>query len=294
MAEYALPEFRKCLPMLNALRDRVHDIIHARTTAARPASDAELALFREQGYFVRERLFSRAEVQVWRNAVESIHQRMNALATAQSAPEVEMVDDKRYQMLGDSLVKWEWREGSTDIRSMEPFLFLHPDLENLIDDPRLWQPAQSILGVDGLALFTDKLNFKRPGGAPFPMHQDSPYFALDGRSVDKLLSLQIYLDDVTVENGCLWMVPGSHLHGILPGVYDKGVLDRLYTDMERYEGAEPVPVEVPAGSVIFFHAHVIHGSKGNRTNSARRAMVITYQPAGNKCWKVDKERPIHM
>jgi ectoine hydroxylase-related dioxygenase (phytanoyl-CoA dioxygenase family) len=106
--------------------------------------------------------------------------------------------------------------------------------------------------------------------------------------------MQIYLDDVTVENGCLWMVPGSHAHGILPGIQNKGALDRLYTDMERYRGEAPVAIEVPAGSVIFFHAHVIHGSKGNKTNSARRAMVITYQPAGNKCWKVDTERPIRM
>ena len=132
------------------------------------------------------------------------------------------------------------------------------------------------------------------GGAPFPLHQDSPYFVLDGRSVDKLLSLQIYLDDVTLDNGCLWMVPGSHVHGILPGVQDKGVLDRLYTDMARFEGEEPVPIVVPAGSVIFFHAHVIHGSMGNKTDSARRAMVITYQPAGNNCWKVEQEWPIRM
>lgn len=280
--------------MLNALKSRFNALFHPRHALAQPASEAELAQFHTQGYFVRKNLFSEQELQVWRDAVESIHQRMNRLASAHDAPATEAVDDKRYQQLAGSLVKWEWREGSTDIRSMEPFLFLHPDLEHVIDDPRLWLPAASILGVERLSLFTDKLNFKRPHGAPFPLHQDSPYFALDGRAVDQLLSLQIYLDDVTVENGCLWMVPGSHIHGILPGVQDKGVLDRLYTDMERFEGAAPVPIEVPAGSVIFFHAHVIHGSKSNRTDRSRRAMVITYQPAGNKCWKVDEERAIRM
>ena len=280
--------------MFNALRARLNGLFSNHAPAALRASDAELALFHSQGYFVRESIFNAAELRVLREAVESIHRRMNALAMSEDAPKTEAVDEKRYQELDGSLVKWEWREGSTDIRSMEPFLFLHPDLEHIIDDPRLWLPARSIIGADKLSLFTDKLNFKRPQGAPFPLHQDSPYFALDGRSVDRLLSIQIYLDDVTVENGCLWMVPGSHVHGILPGIQNKGVLDRLYTDMERFSGAAPVPVEVPAGSAIFFHAHVIHGSKGNRTNRSRRAMVITYQPAGNKCWKVDWERPIQM
>ena len=280
--------------MLNTLRARFNALFSTPAPPAQPASDDELALFHSQGYFVREAIFSPAEIQVLRDAVEAIHQRMNVLATAEGAPAPEAVDDKRYQQLDGSLVKWEWREGSSDIRSMEPFLFLHPDLEHLIDDPRLWLPARTVLGVDRLSLFTDKLNYKRPRGAPFPLHQDSPYFVLDGRSVDKLLSMQIYLDDATSDNGCLWMVPGSHTRGILPGVQNKGALDRLYTDMDRFEGAAPVPIEVPAGSVIFFHAHIIHGSKSNKTNSARRAMVITYQPAGNNCWKVEEERPIQM
>lgn len=123
--------------MLNALKSRFNALFHPRHALAQPASEAELAQFHTQGYFVRKNLFSEQELQVWRDAVESIHQRMNRLASAHDAPATEAVDDKRYQQLAGSLVKWEWREGSTDIRSMEPFLFLHPDLEHVIDDPRL-------------------------------------------------------------------------------------------------------------------------------------------------------------
>jgi hypothetical protein len=256
------------------------------------ATREELDTFNEQGFFIRESVFNEVEVDILRNAVEGIHQRIDTAASANDGSGIEFVDDKRYQEILDSVVKWEWSEGSKDIRSMEPFLHLHPDLQNLVDDARLWAPAKSVLGIDDLSLFTDKLNFKRPHGAPFPFHQDSPYFAMQCGHVDQLFSLQIYLDDTTVENGCLWMIPGSHKHGILPGVQNKGVLDRLYTDMDKFEGNEPVPLIVPAGSVSYFHAHVIHGSKGNKTDQNRRAMVITYQPGGHNRWKLEERRDI--
>jgi len=259
-----------------------------------PASESELALFRQQGFFIRESVFNQDEIEVLRHAVEAIHSSINHSAAANDAPPMQKVDDKRYQDLQDSVVKWEWSENSTDIRSMEPFLHLHPDLESLIDDSRLWMPVKSILGYDQLSLFTDKLNFKRPNGAPFPFHQDSPYFAFDCRHFEELVSMQIYMDAATEENGCLWMVPGSHLNGILPCVQGKGVLDRLYTDMEQFQGEEPVAIEVPAGSVIFFHVHTLHGSQSNRTDKSRRAIVLTYQPPNNRCWKFNQERPIKM
>jgi phytanoyl-CoA hydroxylase len=271
----------------NVLAESSDNVLQAPT-------ESELALFKSQGFFIKESVFDSEEVDVLRNAVEDIHVSINRSAALDNPPPMQMVDDKRYQDLQDSVVKWEWSESSTDIRSMEPFLHLHPDLENLIDDPRLWMPAKSILGEEGLSLFTDKLNFKRPDGAPFPFHQDSPYFALECRHVEQLVSLQIYMDDATKENGCLWIIPGSHTQGILPCVQGKGVLDRLYTDMEKFQGQEPVAIEVPAGSVIFFHVHVIHGSQTNHTDTSRRALILTYQPPGHHCWKANKQRSIRM
>lgn len=273
----------------------MNNVIEAsKDSAFYAASESELALFHKQGFFVRESIFREEELDVLRHAVEDIHSSINQRAASNDAPPMQMVDDKRYQALEDSVVKWEWSEDSKDIRSMEPFLHLHPDLEGLVDDPRLWMPAKSVLGLDSLSLFTDKLNFKRPGGAPFPMHQDSPYFALDCSHFEELVSMQIYMDAASSENGCLWMVPGSHLKGILPCVQGKGVLDRLYTDMDKFQGQEPVAVEVPAGSVIFFHVHVIHGSKSNHTEDSRRAMVLTFQPPNKLCWKANRARPIKM
>ncbi|HTO08214.1 MAG TPA: phytanoyl-CoA dioxygenase family protein [Myxococcota bacterium] len=246
------------------------------------ATSSELEAFRARGYFVRERVFAAAELEVLRSAVERVHTRVVSESRAPHAAGVERIDGKRYQELAGACVKWEWDEARADVRSMEPFVHLDPALDALADDPRLWRPVTRLCGTERLALFTDKLNFKRPGGAPFPWHQDSPYFAFECPHVDRLVSVQVYLDDATAENGCLWMIPGSHRAGVLPGLTDRGVVGRLYTDVERALAEAPrVPLAAPAGSAIFFHGDVVHGSQVNRSSASRRAFVLTYQPAGH-------------
>jgi ectoine hydroxylase-related dioxygenase (phytanoyl-CoA dioxygenase family) len=245
------------------------------------ATPAELEAYRACGYFVRERVLGETELECLRAAVERVHARVARAAASAAAPALERIDGKRYQQLLDSTVKWEWDERQSQVRSMEPFLHLDAELAKLAEDPRFWAPVASLGGGAPLALFTDKLNFKRPGGAPFPWHQDSPYFAFECTHVERLVSVQVYLDDATKENGCLWLIPGSHRHGTLPGLEDRGVLGRLYTDVERVlPGAPKVALEAAAGSAIFFHGDVVHGSRANRSQSPRRAFVLTYQPAG--------------
>jgi ectoine hydroxylase-related dioxygenase (phytanoyl-CoA dioxygenase family) len=246
------------------------------------ATPQERRAFRDDGYFVRECALSPAELEPLRAAVERVHGRVVSESGAPRAGAVERIDGQRFQDVLGACVKWEWDDARAEIRSMEPFLHLDPALDALADDARLWAPIASLLGESRLALFTDKLNFKRPGGAPFPWHQDSPYFAFECPHVDRLVSVQVYLDDASTANGCLWMIPGSHRRGLLPGLSGRGVLGKLYTDVERALAEAPrVPIAAPAGSAIFFHGDVVHGSQVNRSGGSRRAFVLTYQPAGH-------------
>jgi ectoine hydroxylase-related dioxygenase (phytanoyl-CoA dioxygenase family) len=250
----------------------------------------EQARYAERGYFVREAVLGAAELGPLREAVERVQQAI-ADAAASAGVAIERIDDKRYQRLLGSLVKWEWDEGSAEIRSMEPFVHLDPRLDALVDDPRLVAVARDLVG-GAVALFTDKLNFKRPGGSPFPWHQDTPYWAFGCAHTDRLASVQLYLDAATPENGCLWVIPGSHRAGILPSQQDGTVLGRLYTDVSRIGGAEePVALAAPAGSAIWFDGAIVHGSRGNKSGESRRAIVLTYQPAGHPRWNRAEVRP---
>ncbi len=253
------------------------------------ATPTELEAYRKQGFFVRRGVIPEAELVRLRVAVEGIHRRINREAERGHAP-VEWIDGRRYQDLLGSTVKWEWAEGSREIRSMEPVHHLDPAIDALIDDPRLWAPARDLIGAEAVSLFTDKLNFKRPNGAPFPWHQDTPYWAFGCDHLDRLASLQLYLDDASAGNGCVWMIPTSHLHGMLPQLENRGVLGKLYTDVERLDASAPVPIEAPAGSLIYFNGAVVHGSRSNRSAHSRRALVLTYQPAGLPHWRFNSLR----
>ena len=253
------------------------------------ATPGEQEAYREQGYFVRPAVFEERELEPLREAVEALHRAINRAADRGEGP-VERIDGRRYQELLGSTIKWEWSEGSRAIRSMEPVHNLDPRIDALIDDARLWQPTLEEIGAETASLFTAKLNFKRPGGAPFPWHQDTPYWAFGCAHVERLASVQLYLDAASVESGCLWMIPGSHRHGVLPGRKDCGVLGKLYTDLAGRDVGSGVPIEAPAGSAIFFHGDVVHGSQTNRSGASRRALVFTYQPGGLPLWHANEPR----
>lgn len=256
---------------------------------------AERAAYENDGFFVREAILGGRELTALREAAERVHRQLSARA-AQNADKAEetlqVLDGKRYQRLRGSTVKWEWAAGSDQIRSMEPVHHSDAILDAILDDVRLWRPAAELLGVSRLSLFTDKLNFKRPAGSPFPWHQDTPYWAFDCDHVDQLRSVQLYLDAATEENGCLWVMPGSQRAGVRPGYSDRGVLARLYTRLEGLERFERVPIIAPAGSAIFFDGNLVHGSQSNRSERSRRALVITYQPPGRPVWAGTEVREI--
>ncbi|MFQ5515425.1 MAG: phytanoyl-CoA dioxygenase family protein [Myxococcota bacterium] len=256
------------------------------------ATAQELDSYREHGYFMRPAQLAEQELEPLRSAVEEVHARIVHEAAREDAPAVERIDGKRYQKLLGSSVKWEWQETFQEIRSMEPYHHLDPRLDALLDDPRLWGPTRRVVDSDSVSLFSDKLNFKRPKGAPFPWHQDTPYWAFGCQHLDRLVSVLVYLDDATRENGCLWVIPGSHRHGVLPVFEDQGVLGRLYTDLRRADVGTPVALEAPAGSVLFFHGDLVHGSRSNRSPVSRRALVLTYQPGDLPRWQHEDVRAV--
>ncbi len=257
------------------------------------ATKAEREQYEELGFFVRERVFSEREVEELRAGAENVHAQILAAADQLDASPVDQVDNQKYQSVLGSTIKWEWRDDLRAVRSMEPTGHLDPRLEALIDDPRLYQPVCSINGCEALSVFSDKLNVKRPGGAPFPWHQEGLYWQNGAEDLESLVSTLTYLDDGTKENGCLWVIPGSHKAGNLQGLKDRGVLGALYTDVDLLDG-EAIPTELPAGSVLYFHRDIVHGSQTNRSQGDRRVFVVAYQSSGLHRWRINRKREVNI
>jgi hypothetical protein len=253
--------------------------------------DHERSAWESDGFFVRARAFSRDEVEALRAAAEACVAR--ATRAASGGGEGYAIDGNRYLEVTGSTIQYEHREGSETIRVIEPFHHLDARLDALIDDARLVEPMRDLVGDEHVALFTDKLNCKRPReGSRFRWHQDSPYWAHFSDELERLPNVMVALDDADERNGCFRVIRGSHRAGLLPGLEGEGTLGPLFTDPRCFDVADEVPLVVPAGSLVFFSPHTVHGSEPNTSDALRRALVITYQPGGRRMFKVDAKRDV--
>ena len=100
----------------------------------------------------------------------------------------------------------------------------------------------------------------------------------------------VALDDADAHNGCFRVIRASHTRGLLPGLEGDGTLGPLFTDPRYFDESAEVLAVVPAGSLVFFSPHTVHGSQPNLSDAPRRAMVLTYQPGGRRMFKVDAKR----
>lgn len=251
----------------------------------------ERRAWEEDGFFLRYGAFAADEVADLRAAAE----RVVAIGLAAAAvPEGDYrIDGNRYLEAAGSTIQLEHGPDSTTVRVMEPFHHLDPRFDAVLDDPRLVEPMRDLVGEERLALFTDKLNLKRPReGSAFRWHQDSPYWVFDCPHVDRLVNVMVLLDDASPRNGCLYVVRGTHRRGILPGLEGQGTLGPLFTDPACFDERLAVAAEGTAGSLLFFHPHTVHGSRPNLSDAPRRAFLFTYQPAGHRMFKVDAKREV--
>lgn len=239
---------------------------------------AELRAYRRDGFLIRPGVFDRARVGRLQEAAEHA---AAAARDACSAGRSYRLDGKRFVDVGLRTVQFEHAPESETVRVIEPVHDLHPALEALVEDPRLVVPMCQLVGSEALALWTDKLNLKRPReGSAFGWHQDAPYWVHDCGHVDRLPNVMVTFDDASAENGCFRVIRGSHTRGCLPGRADGSQLGGFYTDPGAFDESAQVLMEAPAGSAIFFDPFTVHGSLPNTSAAPRRAMVITYQPAG--------------
>lgn len=122
-----------------------------------------------------------------------------------------------------------------------------------------------------------KINLKLPGSrTEVGYHQD---FAYTPHTNDDIVTALLLLDDMTLENGCLMGVPGSHrgpMHTLFDGDTFTGTMqDDVVTDMR----AKQQPITGKAGSVCLMHTMLAHGSEANRSNRHRPLYICVYTAA---------------
>ena len=154
------------------------------------------------------------------------------------------------------------------LRKVQWPALLHPAFEEIRNSPKFPALLEPLIGTS-LKQYINQINFKMPGGEiEFPWHQDIRPTPAFRDQVNTYVQTIIVIDEATVENGCLFIVPGSHKLGNLKVKrYAEGQVEA------QLDTSTAVPMEGAPGDVVMFTSYTVHGSRPNQTDQPRRSYI---------------------
>ena len=118
-----------------------------------------------------------------------------------------------------------------------------------------------------------KLNLKSGEfGSAVEWHQDIAFYPHTNEDV---LAVGIALDDMTIENGALMVIPGAHRDPLYCH-HDNGYFVGAIND-SRFSTAGAVPLQIKAGGISIHHSRIPHGSLPNHSNKIRRLLLLEFR-----------------
>ena len=216
---------------------------------------AQIEQYHEEGYLIVQ------------GVVDDVtRQRMkNALA--------ELVEQSRAVSVHDDIYDLEPGHTASEprVRRIKKPHVVNPVFNEFLYSPTFKAITQDLLG-ESVRLHGSKLNLKAPHfGSPVEWHQDWAFYP---HTNDDVTAAGVMLDDTTVENGAMYVIPGSHKgptydhHG--PDGHFCGAMD---PDTCGVDFSKAVACEGPAGSVSFHHVRAVHGSAQNTSNRSRGLLL---------------------
>ncbi len=154
---------------------------------------------------------------------------------------------------------------------------------DLFKHPGILRVLGAVLGPEVIELGGLNIRTKIPEAevTAFPWHQDSHYY--NEPSVGKkvgfseashIVTVWVPLVDATVDNGCIWVMPGSHRWGLIDA--GRGADMNVRTTEEIEQRGTPAPLEMAAGDVLFLTNLTFHTSKMNHTGDSRWSIDFRY------------------
>lgn len=224
-------------------------------------SQKQMADFLQEGFIVLKGLFSKEEISLLQQSAREDH-------------ELDAKSFSRNDGEGGSVRLTLWNFPGDTIYGM--FARCHKVVDKV----------EELLG-DEVYHYHSKMILKdaKIGGA-WTWHQDYGYWYQNGLLYPNLVSVFIAVDPAPKENGCLQVIPGSHLLGridhILTGDQAGANMERVNAVLERMA---VVYCEMEPGDAIFFHANLLHRSDQNKSENSRWSMICCYNAKSNDPYK---------
>ena len=244
-------------------------------------SQSDIETFRREGYLLVESVFADTELEAFRDASDRILELSigSTIALGRRHPRL---DAKLHD------------DGRVTVRKIQPINDLDDRLAGIATDERLLGPLRQLMGDEPI-LMEEKLNpkhtvdtrgldlsvlagssFNREIGLEgFHLHHDWGYYRQQGYPENTLSSAVAI--DTCAGRGPLRVIPGSHLVDA-PLVDDDPSSGSGVVVDDFFSIDDLVPLDVPAGSVMLFHAKLVHDSEPNRSGLPRRVMIYSHYP----------------
>jgi chlorinating enzyme len=218
-------------------------------TTTRHATPEQVAFYRDRGYLKFGRIFDREEMDRLRNHVDDM------IASLPPGKRPEAMDTPHF---------------------LDPWLF------NYLADERVLDVIEDFIGPD-IVLWSSHF-ISKPGGdgKAVPWHTDGAYW---GARLDpmQVITLWLAVDESSRENGCMRVIPGSHLSRAGMEAYEpvdtsNNVFGAQLTSATT-AGQEVADLELAVGECHFHDAWTVHGSMPNTSEKRRCGYTMRYMPA---------------
>jgi ectoine hydroxylase-related dioxygenase (phytanoyl-CoA dioxygenase family) len=230
-------------------------------TRTRYLTDEQVATYRRDGYVAVPGVISGDRLEELRAATDGFVERSRGVTRS----------DQLFDLDPRHTAEWPV------LRRIKNPADNHPSYHWVAFDSSIADIVTELIGPN-VVFHHSKLNLKGERiGAPVEWHQDAAFYP---HTSDDVLAVGLLLDDATLDNGCLLVLPGSHLGP----VYDHfeaeqftGAINR--EDLSRLDLGRAAPLPLPAGSIHIHHYRAIHGSAENRSTAQRRLLITSYRAA---------------
>lgn len=236
-------------------------------------SNDQLREYQEQGFYLARGLLSAAEV-------ASLNGEMPWLLDAERTDDGVHRERERTGAV---------RQAYLAHRHSEPY-------RQLARDPRVLDPVKQVIGND-VYMWHSKINVKASfEGTVWLWHQDFGYWINDGVAA-RFVSAMVFLDQATLNNGCLLVAAGSHRWGLLPHVIDEVTTSykqwcvSLPALNEHLREEDIRPITGQPGDVLFFDPNLVHASGHNLSPLPRKTVILCYNDVANTPRAVPAARP---
>ena len=217
-------------------------------------TDKQVAQFHEQGYFLTEPMWDARTLREVTSEFERLHEA--EIRRAEGAGDARTVEYTRLRpFIGQAHTK-------SDL------------LKQFIASPIYLEACAKLIGPDA-ELYYNQVVIKPPEkGKSFGWHQDSGYHKTKPL---EYITCWTAISRTFIENGCIWVIPGSHKWGLKEHPRDEAQ-NELQAQFEDESGA--IPVEMKAGQVAIFSSLMLHKSGPNVSNEVRHGYVPQYHHLG--------------